>query len=103
MMLPPLPPSPPSGPPRGTNFSRRKLMQPSPPRPASTSMVTRSTNIGVGVRGRGSEVGEIKKGCPAGIPGRLQRFRSALIGAWDHVHAAALAIEQYLAIDQREE
>src|SRR5882672_5395235 len=29
--LPPSPPSPPSGPPRGTNFSRRKLTQPAPP------------------------------------------------------------------------
>ena len=44
--LPPSPPSPPSGPPRGMYFSRRKLTQPSPPRPASTSMVTRSTNMG---------------------------------------------------------
>jgi len=34
MYSPPLPPSPPSGPPRGTNFSRRKLEQPSPPSPA---------------------------------------------------------------------
>src|SRR3989454_5846660 len=42
--LPPLPPSPPSGPPRGTNFSRRKLTQPLPPRPPSTKMVSRSTN-----------------------------------------------------------
>src|SRR5258708_23948651 len=29
----PLPPSPPSGPPLGTYFSRRKLMQPAPPFP----------------------------------------------------------------------
>ena len=36
--LPPLPPSPPSGPPRGTYFSRRKLKQPSPPRPARISI-----------------------------------------------------------------
>ena len=34
--LPPLPPSPPLGPPRGTYFSRRKLMQPHPPSPAFT-------------------------------------------------------------------
>ena len=33
---PPLPPSPPSGPPRGTNFSRRKATTPSPPAPAFT-------------------------------------------------------------------
>ena len=31
---PPRPPSPPEGPPRGTNFSRRKAMQPLPPLPA---------------------------------------------------------------------
>ena len=31
MTLPPSPPSPPSGPPRGTNFSRRKLTQPRAP------------------------------------------------------------------------
>ena len=31
---PPLPPLPPSGPPRGTYFSRRKLMHPLPPLPA---------------------------------------------------------------------
>ena len=36
MTSPPSPPSPPFGPPRGTNFSRRKLMQPSPPPPPRT-------------------------------------------------------------------
>src|SRR5215468_1999449 len=44
--LPPWPPSPPSGPPRGTNFSRRKLHAPSPPRPALIWIQTSSTNIG---------------------------------------------------------
>src|SRR5688572_30650778 len=44
-MLPPRPPSPPSGPPRGTNFSLRKLAMPSPPFPACTSMVASSTNF----------------------------------------------------------
>ena len=39
---PPSPPSPPSGPPFGTNFSRRKETQPSPPRPACTTTVARS-------------------------------------------------------------
>ena len=34
IMLPPSPPSPPSGPPFGMYFSRRKLTQPLPPRPA---------------------------------------------------------------------
>jgi hypothetical protein len=45
-ILPPWPPSPPSGPPRGTNFSRRKLHAPSPPRPALIWIRTSSTNIG---------------------------------------------------------
>ena len=34
--LPPSPPSPPSGPPKGTNFSRRKLTTPLPPSPPLT-------------------------------------------------------------------
>src|SRR5580698_1762383 len=42
---PPLPPSPPEGPPRGTNFSRRKAMQPFPPSPAFTRIFTSSINI----------------------------------------------------------
>ncbi len=41
---PPTPPLPPSGPPRGTNFSRRKLSEPLPPCPAVTWMSTSSTN-----------------------------------------------------------
>src|SRR5215468_11627379 len=45
-MLPPSPPSPPSGPPRGTNFSRRKLTQPAPPSPPLTKTSISSTNIG---------------------------------------------------------
>src|SRR5690348_6688721 len=44
-MLPPSPPSPPSGPPRGTNFSRRKLTQPRPPFPASTLISASSMNF----------------------------------------------------------
>src|SRR3984893_12293253 len=43
--LPPRPPSPPSGPPKGTNFSRRKLTQPRPPLPACTFRVASSTNF----------------------------------------------------------
>src|SRR5215469_6574493 len=43
--LPPLPPSPPSGPPRGTNFSRRKLVLPRPPLPALTFSRASSTNF----------------------------------------------------------
>src|SRR5207237_913819 len=41
---PPRPPSPPLGPPRGTNFSRRKAMQPLPPSPAFTRIRTSSMN-----------------------------------------------------------
>ena len=46
--LPPRPPSPPLGPPKGMNFSRRKLTQPAPPLPAAMSMVASSTNFMVG-------------------------------------------------------
>src|SRR5579884_423567 len=42
---PPLPPSPPDGPPRGTNFSRRKAMQPLPPSPAFTRIFASSINM----------------------------------------------------------
>src|SRR5215469_10094061 len=44
-MSPPWPPSPPEGPPRGTNFSRRKAMQPFPPSPAFTRIFASSMNI----------------------------------------------------------
>src|SRR6185437_17123190 len=47
-MSPPWPPSPPEGPPRGTNFSRRKAMQPLPPSPALIRMWASSMNIGGG-------------------------------------------------------
>src|SRR5436853_1889666 len=42
---PPRPPSPPSGPPLGTNFSRRKWIEPSPPRPAITVSFALSWNM----------------------------------------------------------
>src|SRR6201998_1309212 len=42
---PPRPPSPPEGPPRGTNFSRRKAMQPLPPSPAFTRIFASSMNM----------------------------------------------------------
>src|ERR1700739_3858676 len=45
MTSPPRPPSPPEGPPRGTNFSRRKAMQPFPPSPALTRILASSMNI----------------------------------------------------------
>src|SRR6185437_10152779 len=41
----PWPPSPPSGPPKGMNFSRRKLTQPRPPWPACTFRSASSTNF----------------------------------------------------------
>src|SRR5271166_687147 len=44
MTSPPCPPSPPLGPPRGTNFSRRKARQPLPPSPAFTRMRASSMN-----------------------------------------------------------
>src|SRR5580692_5029771 len=43
--LPPRPPSPPSGPPKGMDFSRRKLTEPRPPLPACTLSVASSTNF----------------------------------------------------------
>src|SRR5476649_436870 len=42
---PPRPPSPPLGPPHGSYFSRRKLMQPRPPSPAASFTVHSSTNM----------------------------------------------------------
>src|SRR5215471_6706180 len=45
MTSPPRPPSPPEGPPRGTNFSRRKAMQPLPPSPALTRILASSMNM----------------------------------------------------------
>src|SRR5512144_2056694 len=45
MTSPPFPPLPPLGPPRGTNFSRRKLTQPRPPSPAMTRILTSSMNF----------------------------------------------------------
>src|SRR5256886_7483900 len=42
---PPRPPSPPEGPPRGTNFSRRKATHPLPPSPALTRIRASSMNI----------------------------------------------------------
>src|SRR5262249_21675808 len=45
MTSPPEPPSPPEGPPRGTNFSRRKATQPLPPSPALTLIFASSINM----------------------------------------------------------
>ena len=82
--LPPSPPSPPSGPPRGTYFSRRKLTQPSPPLPASTSTVTLSTNMGERVRverSRGQD--EDKSGNKKGMP-----LGASLCGSWSKCRSA---------------
>src|SRR5580698_8203128 len=57
MTSPPRPPSPPEGPPRGTNFSRRKAMQPLPPSPAFTRILASSMNMGkTEIRDQGSEI-----------------------------------------------
>lgn len=60
-MWPPLPPSPPSGPPRGANFSRRKLTLPFPPSPARTKILASSTSPG--------RAGKARRGlCARGFP-----------------------------------
>jgi len=59
---PPLPPSPPEGPPRGTNFSRRKATQPLPPSPALTRIVASSMNMASAITGQPSE----RPACVAG-------------------------------------
>jgi hypothetical protein len=40
---------------------------------------------------------------PVGIPQRLQQIDLALVGAWDYVYAAAFAVEDDLAVDEREQ
>src|SRR5512139_1680952 len=57
MTLPPFPPFPPSGPPRGTNFSRRKLTQPRPPSPERTVIVASSMKCMNGETSGGGEDG----------------------------------------------
>ena len=64
---PPSPPSPPSGPPRGMNFSRRKLTQPGPPLPATTRMVASSTNFMVAGAGDRHPDPETKNPADAGF------------------------------------
>src|SRR5207249_8344202 len=54
---PPSPPSPPSGPPRGTNFSRRKLTHPAPPSPPLTKRSISSMNTAAALT-RDSDPGE---------------------------------------------
>src|SRR6202023_2037079 len=63
--LPPRPPSPPSGPPKGTNFSRRKLTQPRPPLPAWTFSLASSTNFMTGTQSSATRrTNEKGAGCP---------------------------------------
>ena len=72
------PPSPPSGPPLGTCFSRRKLIAPSPPRPALTRMRARSWNTGLLRVGDGDD---------AALAARLERDLAVALGE-DRVIAA---------------
>src|SRR4029079_12747383 len=87
------PPPPPSGPPRGTNFSRRKLRQPLPPLPAATWMSTSSTNIGTRILVRG------------GMNSRPALSTGELFDRNDRDLAAVLAVilEADLAVDLREQ
>src|SRR5690348_16445012 len=85
--LPPSPPSPPSGPPRGTNFSRRKLMQPAPPSPPFTKISISSTNIVDLCSTR------------ARAPGRWRAARSGRLGQDADVAGAAAALELHHAVD----
>src|SRR5688572_25835245 len=77
-MLPPRPPSPPSGPPRGTNFSRRKLAAPSPPSPACTSITASSMNF---------MLSQTKKPCPRT---GLARGTGKSASGRDHAHGLAV-------------
>src|SRR5438105_5973185 len=60
---PPRPPSPPEGPPRGTNFSRRKATHPLPPSPAFTRIRASSMNMGERKRPRSREARTAEGGC----------------------------------------
>src|SRR5207248_8723622 len=83
---PPRPPSPPEGPPRGTNFSRRKATHPLPPSPAFTRIRASSMNMVERKRPRSREACTAEGGCAT---------RSCLIqifGLDGHVLAQAAAI-----------
>src|SRR5215475_4454970 len=84
MTLPPSPPSPPSGPPRGTNFSRRKLTHPAPPSPPLTNTSISSTNTGRH-RGGANEAGS----------GGLRGDADELV--------VALSLEPHVAVRLREQ
>src|SRR5947208_12250096 len=87
---PPAPPSPPSGPPFGTYFSRRKWIDPSPPRPPCTHSRARSWNT----------TGLVDDGNEAALAARPERdlagarredrvvLADARAGAWAEARAA---------------
>src|SRR5437763_15879900 len=103
---PPWPPSPPSGPPRGTNFSRRKLMHPLPPAPASTRMSTSSTNMGWMLKVK-NEKSKLKSECELCFPLHfyLSRFH-VLLSDWQYADLAAARAVVFVAhapVDFREQ
>src|SRR5262249_30629952 len=105
---PPSPPSPPFGPPRGTYFSRRKLMQPSPPSPASTRTRTSSTNfmIAAMVAQGAARPQRRSRAEPGGTGSRRARrsglrFRGGLDPHPRAVPAPALVLDG--AVDEREQ
>src|SRR5712692_6866530 len=75
--LPPSPPSPPSGPPRGTYFSRRKLMHPAPPSPPLTKISISSTKFIWLGGARSPRMKNHYRGAP-----RLRRGAPNVGGAW---------------------
>src|SRR5947208_9374339 len=82
MMSPPLPPSPPEGPPRGTNFSRRKARHPLPPSPALTRILASSMNMVALLRvyAKQKNASSRRRGCelrshPRGAVLKLFRFQ----------------------------
>src|ERR1700694_4471937 len=98
MMSPPLPPSPPEGPPRGTNFSRRKARHPLPPSPAFTRILASSINIVVlGAHAKQKNASSRRRGCelrshPRGAVLKLFRFQGV-----DHHTLAHLTFVENLA------
>src|SRR5436305_4216161 len=76
-MLPPRPPSPPSGPPRGTYFSRRNEALPSPPLPATTSILASSKNF---MRGGNEKAPEVVGGSAFGAREPLRVGRCERVG-----------------------
>src|SRR5579863_1979213 len=76
MTSPPRPPSPPEGPPRGTNFSRRKATHPLPPSPALTRIFASSMNISAK---------------QIGLAAARPRFKSKLSLCLDRLNAYELA------------